>query len=76
MDTDPEPHQVAAAVSHALFDDKPKEHYLVVPEQRQAGWTIGKAIEELVRLNEGHDFSYSRDQLVEMLDQQLSPADP
>ena len=76
VDTDPEPHQVAAAVSHALFDDKPKEHYLVVPEQRQAGWTIGKAIEELVRLNEGHDFSYSRDQLVEMLDQQLSPADP
>ena len=76
VDTDPEPQQVAAAVSHALFDDKPKEHYLVVPEQRQAGWTIGKAIEELVRLNEGHDFSYSRDQLVEMLDQQLSPADP
>jgi NAD(P)-dependent dehydrogenase (short-subunit alcohol dehydrogenase family) len=76
VDTDPEPHQVADAVSHALFDDSPKEHYLVVPEQRQAGWTIGKAIEELVHLNEGHEFSYSRDELVQMLDEQLSPSAP
>jgi len=76
VDTDPEPHQVADAVSHALFDDKPKEHYLVVPEQRQAGWTIHKAIEELVSLNEGHEFSYSRDELVEMLDEELSPSAP
>ena len=73
VDTDPEPHQVADAVAHALFDDNPKEHYLVVPEQRQAGWTISKAIEELVSLNEGHEFSYSRDELVEMLDEQLAP---
>jgi len=76
VDTDPEPHQVADAVSHALFDDRPKEHYLVVPEQRQAGWTIGKAIEELVHLNEGHAFSYSRDELVQMLDEQLSSPAP
>ena len=76
VDTDPEPHQVADAVSHALFDDRPKEHYLVVPEQRQAGWTIGKAIEELVHLNEGHEFSYSRDELVQMLDEQLSSSAP
>jgi len=76
VDTDPEPHQVAEAVAHALFDDKPKEHYLVVPEQRQAGWTIGKALEEVVRLNEGHEFSYSRDELVEMLDEELSPSSP
>ena len=74
VDTDPEPHQVADAVAHALFDDNPKEHYLVVPEQRQAGWTISKAIEELVSLNEGHEFSYSRDELVEMLDEELAPS--
>lgn len=71
-DTDPEPEQVAAAVSHALFDDSPKEHYLVVPEQRQAEWTIRKAIEELDSLNEGHEFSYSRAELIEMLDQQMA----
>ncbi len=72
IDTDPEPDIVADAVLHALFDANPKEHYLVVPEQRQAEWTIRKAIEELARLNEDHAFSYSRDELVQMLDEQLS----
>ena len=72
-DTDPEPDIVADAVLHALFDDDPKEHYMVVPEQRQAEWTIRKAIEELASLNEDHAFSYSRDELVQMLDEQLAP---
>jgi len=71
-DPDPEPHLVADAVSHALFDANPKAHYLVVPEQRQAGWTIGKAIEELVSLNADHEFSYSRDELIQMLDEQMA----
>ena len=72
IDTDPEPDQVADAVLDALISDNPREHYLVVPEQRQAGWTIHKAIEELVSLNEGHQFSYSRDQLIEMLDEEIA----
>jgi NAD(P)-dependent dehydrogenase (short-subunit alcohol dehydrogenase family) len=71
-DTDPEPDIVADAVLHALFDDNPKDHYLVVPEQRQAGRTIRKAIEELASLNAGHEFSYSRDELVQMLDEELA----
>jgi NAD(P)-dependent dehydrogenase (short-subunit alcohol dehydrogenase family) len=72
-DPDPEPDLVADAVLHALFDDNPKEHYLVVPEQRQAEITIRKAIEELVSLNEDHEFSYNRDQLIEMLDEAMAP---
>ncbi len=75
VDTDPEPHQVADAVASALFSDNPKEHYLVVPEQRQAGWTIRKALEEVASLNEDHEFSYSRDELVKMLDEALVPAE-
>ena len=75
VDTDPEPDQVADAVAHALFDGAPKEHYLVVPEQRQAMITIRKALEELVSLNEDHEFSYSRDELVQMLDEALAPAE-
>jgi hypothetical protein len=59
-------------VLHALFDDNPKEHYLVVPEQREAEWTIRKVIEELVSLNQDHEFSYSRDELVKMLDEAMA----
>jgi NAD(P)-dependent dehydrogenase (short-subunit alcohol dehydrogenase family) len=73
-DTDPEPDIVADAVYHALFDENPKEHYLVVPRQEEAEWTIRKAIEELVSLNRDHEFSYSRDQLIKMLDDAMAPS--
>ena len=66
-----EPDDVAAAVAHALFDSKPKQHYLVVPNQEEAGWTIYKALEEVVSLNEDHAFSYSRDELIQLLDEVL-----
>ena len=56
----------------AMFEEKPKRRYLVVPNQEEAGWTIGKAIEELVQLNQRHKFSYSRDELVKMLDEALA----
>ena len=73
--TSPEPHQVSAAIQHALSSEEPKEHYLVVPRQQEAEWTIRKAIEELVSLNRDHEFSYSRDQLIKMLDEAMaSPA--
>lgn len=73
--TEKEPDDVAAAVLHALFDEAPKEHYMVVPEQFQAEITIRKAIEELVRYNEGHEFSYSKEELVEMLEDEYDTGD-
>jgi NAD(P)-dependent dehydrogenase (short-subunit alcohol dehydrogenase family) len=73
--TSPEPDDVAEAVLHALFDDDPREHYMVVPSQFQAEITIRKAIEELVRYNEGHQFSYSREELVEMLEDEYDTGD-
>ena len=66
-----EPDDVAAAVMHALFDDRPKRRYMVVPVASEAEITIRKAIEELVQLNEGHAFSYDRDELVAMLDEAM-----
>lgn len=68
----PEPDAVAKAVQHALFDANPKRRYMVVPAQIEAEWTIRKAIEELVQLNEGHAHAYDRDALVEMLDAALA----
>ncbi len=45
---------------------------MVVPNQREAEITIKKAIEELVQLNEGHKYSYDREQLIAMLDEALA----
>ena len=72
---DKEPDEVSAALLEFLAAAKPKRRYMVVPNQRQAEITIRKAIEELVQLNERHTYSYSRDELVAMLDEALAPGE-
>lgn len=62
------PEPVAAAIEHALFAAKPKEHYLVVPNPMEARITIGKLAEELTHLNHDHDQSLKREEIIEMLD--------
>jgi len=49
------PDAVARAVEQALFGENPRDRYLVVPRQVEAGWTIAKAIEEMLALNVGHE---------------------
>jgi NAD(P)-dependent dehydrogenase (short-subunit alcohol dehydrogenase family) len=63
-----EPDEVAEAALHALFDETPRRRYMVVPDEGEADWTISKAIEEVVQLNDWQAYSYSRDELVEKLD--------
>jgi len=67
-----EPDEVSDAFMHALFSDKPKRRYMVVPNEEEAGWTIRKAMEELVQLNDWQAYRYDRDELVKMLDEALS----
>ena len=71
-----EPDEVALAVEQALFEPVPKRRYMVVPDQHEAEITIRKAIQELVQLNEGQNFTYSREALVGMLDEALKTARP
>lgn len=68
----PEPDEVAMAALDFFSSDNPQRRYLVVPNQREAAVTIRKAIEEMVQLNGDHPFSYSREELIEMLDEALS----
>lgn len=70
---DKAPDEVSAALIRALFDENPKRRYMVVPNERQAEITIRQAMRELVQLNEDHQYSYSRDELVDMLDELLNP---
>ena len=69
---DPEPYDVAEAALDFLTTNTPKRRYMVVPAQRQAEVTIRKAIQEVIELNQDHEFSYTRDQLVAMLDEALA----
>ncbi|MGB5258746.1 MAG: SDR family NAD(P)-dependent oxidoreductase [Woeseiaceae bacterium] len=70
-----EPDEVSAAFMHALFDDKPLRRYVVVPNEDEQGWTIGTKINELVQLNQWGPYSYSRDELIAMLDKALAGDD-
>ena len=76
MDGDGEPEADPIAVSqaamHAMFDENPKRRYMVVPNQRQAEITVRKALEEAVQLNQGQEYSYSRDELVKMLEEAMA----
>ena len=69
------PDEVADAALHAMFSDKPLRRYMVVPEEREAGWTIGKQIEELVQLNDWQAYTYSREQLMEKIDAAMASDD-
>ena len=66
-----EPDEVSEAFVHALFADEPHRRYMVVPNEGEARATINQQINELVQLNEWGPYSYSRDELVEMLDEAL-----
>jgi NAD(P)-dependent dehydrogenase (short-subunit alcohol dehydrogenase family) len=71
-----EPDEVAAVVLQALSEPNPKRRYMITPNQREAEMTIRKAIEVLVQLNEGQQYTYDRDALVKMLDESLATAKP
>ena len=63
-------------MTQALFESSPKRRYMVVPNQTEAEWTIKKAIEQLVQLNEGQAYTYDREAMVRMLDEALANARP
>jgi len=71
-----EPDDVALAALDFLSTDSPKRRYMVVPSRFEAEITIRQALQELVQLNEGHRFSYTRDELVQMLDRALGRPQP
>ena len=71
-----EPDEVSEAFMHALFDDNPLRRYVVVPNAQEQEMTIRTKVNELVQLNQWGPYSYSRAQLVELLDQALAGEAP
>ncbi|MGD8346584.1 MAG: SDR family NAD(P)-dependent oxidoreductase [Lysobacterales bacterium] len=67
-----EPDEVTEAFMHALFDEKPLRRYVVVPNEEEQNRTIQTKVNELVQLNRWGPYSYSRDELIKMLDEALA----
>ncbi len=67
-----EPDAVTDAFMHALFDDAPLRRYMVVPNEGQQDVTVRQAARELVQLNQWGQYSFSRDELVAMVDELLA----
>ncbi len=69
------PDAVSAAFMHALFDEQPLRRYMVVPNASEQAMTISTKIQQLVQLNEWGPHRYSLEQLTEMLEQAVAPAE-
>jgi len=69
----PEPDRVADAVLDALFSENPKADYLAVSDPRQSEFVIRNILQDLVEFNRDYEYSYSREKLIEMLDETLAP---
>ena len=63
-----DPVEVAIAVERALTDAEPLRRYMTVPNEREAAITIDKALSEVVQLNDGHAYRFSRSNLIGRLD--------
>lgn len=70
------PDEVSSAFMHALFSDEPLRRYVVAPNQEEQARTISTKVEQLVQLNEWGPYSYSRDELYEMLREAMSEDKP
>ena len=62
-----DPVVVARTIEQALFDEHPRSRYLVA-SQGAAGETVAWGMREVLSLNIGHDQSYSRDEMVQLID--------
>lgn len=69
------PHEVAEAAYQFFTSDEPLRRYMVVPSEEEAGWTINQIMAEMVQLNEGQAYKYTREQLIDMLDQALAASE-
>ena len=66
-----EPDEVAEAALEFLTSDAPKRRYMVTPNRGEAEVTIRGILTEMAQLNQGHRHSFSRGELVGMLDDAL-----
>ncbi|QKK09177.1 MAG: SDR family oxidoreductase [Planctomycetota bacterium] len=67
-----EPDEVADAFLDALTSENPKRRYMVVPNKGEAEMTIRSILSRAAQMNDDHEHSFTRDELVAMLDEMIA----
>lgn len=66
------PEDMVAAAEHALFDPKPQQRYMVVGDAARADRTMRALLHRMLELNENQPFSYDREGLIKLLDEEMA----
>jgi NAD(P)-dependent dehydrogenase (short-subunit alcohol dehydrogenase family) len=70
-----EPDEVSVAALHALSDPKPHLRYMVVPRSEEGWITVWVGLAKLMQMNETQAYKFSREELIEMLDEAIEFAE-
>ena len=65
------PEDMVAAAEHALFDTKPQQRYMVVGDAARADRTMRALLHRMLELNENQPFTYDREGLIKLLDEEM-----
>ena len=63
---------IVAKVEHALFDAHPQQRYMVVGDAARADRTMRALLHRMLELNENQEYTYDREGLIELLDEELA----
>lgn len=63
---------IVSKVEHALFDDNPQQRYMVVGDAARADRTMRALLHRMLELNENQEYTYDREGLIKLLDEELA----
>ncbi|MDX2417244.1 MAG: SDR family oxidoreductase [Xanthomonadales bacterium] len=66
------PEDIVVKVEHALFDANPQQRYMVVGDAARADRTMRALLHRMLELNENQAFTYDREGLIKLLDEELA----
>lgn len=69
------PEDMVAAAEHALFDANPQQRYMVVGDAARADRTMRALLRRMLELNEDQPFTYDREGLIKLLDDEMKKLD-
>ncbi len=66
------PEMIVERTEHALFDKNPQQRYMVVGDPGRADRTMRALLQRMLQLNSNQKFSYDREGLIKLLDEELN----